>query len=190
MFQGDGSVRLTGRIRVVRLASRWKRENRGTTAIEFAMVGLPFFMMLFGIIGIGLFFFTTFALENAVDRASRLIRVGTVQQGGMSAAEFKEEICRRAPGYVDCNRKMRVNVQSYADFSDIVTPPCTDSNGNLVPAKDTTYSAGKSSDVVLVTVCYEWHLASILPFLRLGSMPNGAALIQASITFRTEPYED
>lgn len=154
------------------------------------MVGVPFFMLLFGMLGVGLFFFTTFALENAVDRAARLVRVGAVQQSGMTAAEFKEEVCKQAPAYVDCNGKMRVNVQSYADFSDIVTPSCTDGEGNLVSAEDSAYSAGASSDVVLVTVCYEWDLPASLPFVKLGSMANGAALIQASSAFRTEPFDD
>lgn len=190
MSHCGGSVRLGGQDSAVPFVCRWQRDSSGTTAIEFAMVGVPFFMLLFGILGIGLFFFTTFALENAVDRASRLIRVGAVQQSGMTAADFKEEVCKQAPPYVDCDGKMRVNVQSYSDFSDIVTPSCVDGGGKLVPAEDTAYSAGSSSDVVLVTVCYEWDLAASLPFLKLGAMANGAALIQASSAFRTEPYDD
>jgi hypothetical protein len=39
-----------------------------------------------------------------------------------------------------------------------------------------------------VTVCYEWELAGKIPFLNLANMANGSALIQASTTFRTEPY--
>ena len=41
---------------------------------------------------------------------------------------------------------------------------------------------------MLVTTCYEWQLAGSMPFLRLGHMNNGSALIQASTTFMTEPY--
>ncbi len=189
MFPRDGSVWLPGR-RVVRLTKRWQRDSCGTTAIEFGMVALPFFMLLIGTIGVGLFFFTTFALEDAVEQAARLIRVGQVQQSGMTAEQFKQEICSHVPGYIDCDGKMRVNVQSYSDFAYIVTPSCTSADGNLVPPENTSYNAGSSSDVVLVTVCYEWELAGHLPFLKLGSMPSGAALIQASSTFRTEPYEE
>lgn len=176
--------------RVAQIARAWKRDESGTTAIEFAMVGLPFFMFLFGIFGLGLYFFTTFSLESAVEQASRLIRVGYVQQSGMTAEDFKQEVCNRLPAFVDCDGKMRVNVQSYSDFGSIVPPACTDTDGNLVPPHGTNYNTGGASEVVLVTVCYEWDLAGLLPFLKLGSMPSGAALIQASATFRTEPYED
>lgn len=179
--------------RVRRIASfprKWLQDSSGTTAIEFALVGFPFFMLVLGTIVVGLFFFTTFALENAVDRASRLIRVGQVQQSGMTAAQFKELVCSYAPAYVDCDEKMRVNVQNYSDFGSIVTPSCTDTDGGLIPPEKTAYNVGSESDVVLVTVCYEWELAGLLPFAKLGSMPNGAALMQASATFRTEPYGD
>lgn len=189
MVPSRGSDRPPGR-RIVRLARNWKQDNRGTTAIEFGMVGLPFFMFLFGTFGIGLYYFTTFSLENAVEQASRLIRVGLVQQNGMTAGEFKQEVCKHLPPFIDCDGKMRVSVQSYSDFGYIVTPPCTDSDGNLIPPESSVYNAGSSSQVVLVTVCYEWDLAAALPFLKLGSMPDGAALIQASATFRTEPYEE
>jgi Flp pilus assembly protein TadG len=168
----------------------WCSDNAGVTAIEFAMVAVPFLMLLFGIITVGLFFFTTFSLENAVERAARLIRTGQVQESGMTAAQFKEQVCVHAPAYVDCTGKMRVNVQSFADFSNVVTPSCVDNGGNLVAPAGTAYSPGGSGQVVLVTVCYEWELAGNLPFLTVGSMPNGSALIQASTTFRTEPYSN
>jgi Flp pilus assembly protein TadG len=168
----------------------WCRDQGGVTAVEFAMVAVPFLMLLFGIITVGLFFFTTFALENAVERAARLIRTGQVQESGMTAAQFKEEVCEHAPAYVDCASKMRVNVQNFADFANIVTASCVDNGGNLVPPAGTSYSPGGSGEVVLVTVCYEWELAGNVPFLSVGSMPNGSALIQASVTFRTEPYSN
>jgi Flp pilus assembly protein TadG len=73
------------------------RNTDGVAAIEFAMVSLPFFMMMFGLILVGLYFFTTFTLENAVEQAARLIRTGQVQQQGMSADDFKLEVCKWTP---------------------------------------------------------------------------------------------
>jgi Flp pilus assembly pilin Flp len=163
-------------------------DDRGATAIEFAMVAVPFLMLAFGIIAVGLYFFTTFALENAVEQTARLIRTGQAQESGMTKDQFKQEVCSRAPGYVDCDGKLRVNVQSWAEFANIAPPSCTDAGGDLVPKEGTSYRPGAASEVVLVTVCYEWELADKIPFLKLGNMANGSALIQAATTFRTEPY--
>jgi Flp pilus assembly protein TadG len=154
------------------------------------MVGMPFMMLLFGIISVGLYFFTTFTLENAVEEAARLIRTGQVQESGMTADQFKQEICTRAPRFVDCAGKLRVNVQKFTGFGSITTPTCTNSGGNLVDPASTTYAPGSAGDIVLVTVCYEWELGGRIPFLSISNMANGSALIQASTTFKTEPYSN
>ncbi len=67
-----------------RLLSRWRADASGATAIEFGIVALPFSMFAYGIILIGLYFFTTFSLENALERASRLIRTGQAQKMNMT----------------------------------------------------------------------------------------------------------
>lgn len=170
------------------LAKNFLRDERGFTAVEFAMVAMPFLMLLFGTIAVGLYFFTTFTLENAVEKAARQLRTGQAQMAGKTTAEFKNDVCGFAPGYVDCVGKLRVNVASFSSFGGIVTPSCTDSGGNLIPDPTPTTVPGAAGDVVLVTVCYEWQLAGALPFLKLGDMNNGSAMIQASTTFRTEPY--
>jgi len=171
------------------LLGRWRRDRSGTTAVEFAFVAGPFLMLLFGIMGVGLFFFTTFSLENAVERTGRLIRTGQVQQGGMNAQQFKEKVCELAPAFVDCVNKLRVNVLNFPDSEAIgpgTTPQCLDAGGNLSDV--TTYAPGEADQVVLIWVCYEWSMASKIPYLNLGNMGNGSRLIQAATTFRTEPY--
>jgi Flp pilus assembly protein TadG len=173
-------------------AASWKRNEDGATAIEFAMVALPFLMMLFGIIAVGLFFFTTFSLENAVEQASRPMKTGEAQQAnnktGKTKAEFKAEVCSLLPAYVDCTGKLRINVQKYND-GDMITPPaCVDAGGNLVGDAGTPFNPGARKQIMLVTGCLEWALAGQIPFLQLGSMSNGAAMLQASTTFKTEPF--
>jgi hypothetical protein len=86
-----------------------------------------------------------------------------------------------------------VHIQSGANWSDIDPESCLDENGDMaVPAgSDTdpvTNLSGGASSVVLVTACYRWDLAKVLPFLMLGNMQGGSSLIQGVSTFRSEPY--
>ena len=170
--------------------SRLRRDENGFTAVEFALVATPFLALLFGIIAVGLYFFVQFSLENAVEQAARLIRTGQAQTRSppMTTSQFKTEVCNRAPAFVDCGSKVRVNVQVFNSFSAISAPSCTDAGGNLVPDPPPTAVPGQAGEIVFVNVCYEWELAGKIPFLKLGKMGNGAALIQAATTFRTEPY--
>jgi Flp pilus assembly protein TadG len=168
---------------------RWRKDEKGATAVEFGLVALPFIMMLFGIIAIGLYFFTTFTLENAVEQASRQIRTGQAQQANMTPDQFRTAVCSFLPGNMPCDSSIQVNVQSYPDSASITAdslPKCLDGGGSLSNA--TQFTPGAANVIVLVWVCYEWKLASKIPFLRLGDMGNGSRLIQATTTFRTEPY--
>jgi Flp pilus assembly pilin Flp len=176
------------------LLARWRADVSGVTAVEFGMVAWPFIVMLFGIIAVGLYFFTTFALENAVEQASRLLRTGQAQTAnngaGITSTQFKTKVCEFLPGFIDCN-KVQVNVKSFPDTTNITPaelPTCLGADGNLSGV--TEYTPGGASEVVLVWVCYEWELAGKVAnsWFSLGDMSNGSRLIQATTVFRTEPY--
>ena len=175
---------------------RWRRDDSGATALEFGLVAMPFMMLLFGIISVCLYFFTNFTLENAVWHTARALRTGQVQQskGAYSSATtnadrkiaFKQAMCALAPSFLDCN-KVVVIVQSTASFGGIVEPKCA-TNGVVVDQSAATFNTGSASSVVLVTVCYPWDFGGKLPFVKIGNLQNGAVLLQASVAFRTEPY--
>jgi len=172
---------------------RFAKDRRGTTAIEFGLIALPFFMLAFGIMGSGLHFFTDNALQHAVENASRKLRTGQAQKAGMTVEQFKQEICNDAGQIIECGPKLQVHVQKGSNWSDITPRSCIDggglasSGGN--PTDNIEDSSGGAGEVVLVTACYEWELAQHLAFMGYGNMPNGSALIQAAATFRTEPYQ-
>jgi Flp pilus assembly protein TadG len=192
---------VTRRVRCSRL-----RENEsGATAVEFGLVAAPFFFLLFGIMSVGFYFFTVFTLENAVESASRVIRTGQAQTqtpSAMTVDEFKALVCDKLPTFMNCNgsgNKVRVNVQSFSNFSSVAVPSCIASNGTLIPSSAQTYSPGGASTVVLVTVCYEWELTQMMVNNPLwirpqgsgqtgSQMGNGSTLIQASTVFTVEPY--
>ena len=190
-------------VRVVRprarsLLSRWRRDDSGATAVEFAIIALPFMMLMFGIMTVCLYFFTNFSLENAAWAAARSVRTGQMQQGtgaytGAMTLEdrktaFKAALCSKAPTFLNCAGKVVVIVQSNASFGGITKPTCA-VNGTLINQSAAAFDTGGASSVVLVTVCYPWEFANQLPFLKFGTLNNGAALMQASVTFRTEPYQ-
>jgi Flp pilus assembly protein TadG len=141
---------------------------------------------------VGLHYFATNSLEHAVEAAGRKIRTGQAQNSGMTSGEFKSLVCSESSGAIDCS-KLRVHVQSGDDWS--ITPkPCLGSDNKLAETSGSTSdkisdSSGEAGKVVLITACYEWDLATIIPFIELGNMEGGGSLLQAATTFRTEPYK-
>jgi Flp pilus assembly protein TadG len=169
------------------------KDKKGVTALEFGIVALPFLMFAFGTIGIGLHFFTQNALEHAVGSAARKIRTGQAQKAGTTVAEFKQMVKEEAGPTIDA-AKLEVHMQTGDNWNEVTPTSCLDSSGQQTTGTgDGTDAVGDHSGgagkVVMVTVCYEWEMAKLLPFLELGQMANGSGLIQSSTTFRTEPYE-
>lgn len=177
-----------GWMSVVRRAGR---DDSGATAVEFAMIATPFFALLFGTFGIGIYQFTQFSLQNAVDQAARQIRTGTYQTGGatggvMTTQEFKTAVCSKAAAFIDCTSKLKVFIVTPGtSFSSATTnaPACTAAD----PASTTTTVTAGSNTIVLVLACYTFDLAASLPYLQLGPTKGSAAVIQASSVFKTEP---
>lgn len=202
--------RLSGSHPIFRM---WKKDETGTTAIEFAMVSAPFMLLAFGIMGIGLQFFTINALEQGVSSAARKIRTGAAQTGMVvdgqteptTLGNFKTLVCNESGSYISCNSKLVVHVQSSDEWANIVPVNCVTS-GNLTPqtgadSDKLTDSSGGANQVVLVTACYEWDLGGAMwqkfwNLLAAGAWSHGEAandagkvIVQAVATFRTEPYE-
>jgi len=176
---------------------RWRKDESGFTAVEFAMVAVPFIMLLFGTLSVCLYFFTNFTMENAVWQASRAIRTGQFQQGqgaysGFDSTEdrkkaFKLALCAKAPQFIDCNKAIILVQSNSGGFGSITQPTCA-TDGSMIEQDKAEFNAGGASSVVLVTVCYPWSFGGSLPFISLGNMKDGSLLIQASVAFRTEPY--
>ena len=78
-------------------------------------------------------------------------------------------------------------VQSNANFGSISEPSCTN-NGNVINDSSAAFNTGSGSAVVLVTVCYPWEFGGKLPLFKMGNLNDGSLLMQASVAFRSEPY--
>ncbi len=175
-------------------APAWVKDEQGTSAIEFAIVALPFFLFVLGLIGVGLYFFTMSSLSYGVEAAARQIRTGEAQKSALNVGQFKNLVCAAAGSYINCAR-LSVLVQSGDTWSAITPQSCVDSNNNMVASTGSASDAistytGVASEVVLVTLCYQWDLAQSFSFLKLGKNADGSgsAVVQAATAFRTEPY--
>ncbi len=193
-------VRKFGRGR--HFGKRLTRNEDGATAVEFALIALPFFAMLFGILGVCQMFFWMFTMENAVWTASRDLRTGLYQTtavgsryagktGDALKTEFKKAICEKAVIYSDCMAHSSVLVQSVSSFSTLSAPNCRTGTNALVSDTDAmaAFNPGSASTVVMVTLCHSWSFGAKLAFLPMSNtLSDGGVLIQASAAFRTEPY--
>lgn len=176
------------RRRLNSLFKRFRNNRKGVTAVEFAIVSIPFFALLLGIVEVALVFFTSQLIESSLSDAARLIRTGQAQVQGFNETRFKQQVCANIPVLSDCENSLKLDVRTYLDFestkSNLASP--IDENGNLV--EDFDYQPGTGGQIVLVRAFYEWP--SIAPGLGLGpgNLANGNRLLASTVAFRNEPF--
>jgi len=161
----------------------WRRCERGATAVEFALIAVPFLALLTAMVETALVFFAGQVLQASTSEAGRLIMTGQAQ--GMTASQFQQAVCDRSGGLFTCS-KLSVNVQTFGSFTS-ATGANPIQNGKL----DTSgfgFSAGKPGQIEVVQVFYAWPLGLDLLGLNLNNVNGDSHLLAATAVFRNEPY--
>ena len=88
---------------------RFRRNRRGSAAVEFALVAPVFFALLFAIIETAIVFFASQVLETVTQNSARQIMTGQAQDANYAQANsFKDRIvCSSGPGAVQLRQHLR-----------------------------------------------------------------------------------
>ena len=173
------------------------RNEKGVTAIEFALIAPIFFAFILGIMDIGIYFFVTGQLQHAVVQASRELRTNSnAALIGTTAGHrqaFRDEICSFIQtGLVSsCTTSLRTDVVAFPDNYSIVPTSFSalDANGDgILTDTEMRYSTGGSSCAVVVRVYYSY--STLFPALQnlLAAVVPGTTYLTAATAFRTEPF--
>ena len=167
-------------------ASAMARDRRASVVVEFALIAIPFFMLLFGVLEAGLIFFGNTVLDKATEDAARLVRTGQAQAANMTASQFHDYICNQISPLLSCSG-LQVDVESFGGFGSVSIPNPIKPDGTLDSSLN-NYSIGGSGAIVLVRTFYSWDI--ITPLLRpfFANLANGQRLMSSAATFRNEPF--
>ena len=166
---------------------RFGRNEDGVTAVEFGLVAVPFFALMFAILETAIIFFAGQALETAVGDAARLIRTGQAHEDGMSETEFKAAVCERVFELFDCENGLNVDVRTSATFDSIDLGVPVDEDGNLI-TEDFDFQIGEAGDIVMVRTLYEWPVFINMLGNDLANLGNGKHILSATAVFKNEPF--
>lgn len=163
---------------------RLLKDRRGAAAIEFAVIALPLFMMIAGMIETGILAFTSAVTEAATREAARQVRTGNVQTAADATARFRSEFCRGLPATFACE-SFYFDVRTFPEFASIVLPPVAyDANG--VP-QGLVFAPGGANAVVAVRVIHPYRFLTPLIGRVMGGASSTVPLISTAV-MRTEPF--
>lgn len=166
--------------------NRFIPDRSGASALEFAIIAGPLLLLLLAILEVGLVYFASFDLDNAVAYGSRLLRTGQAQTSKFNAGQFKAEVCKRLTAPIDCGG-LKLDVRHFSNFGSADLTDPIDGSGNV---KTTfSYDPGGPGDIVVVRAFFEWDLIAKFPKdIALSNMANGNRLLMSTTAFRNEPF--
>lgn len=172
---------------LTRLARR-RRGREGSAAVEFAIVALPFFFMMFSVLELALVFVLDSVMENATIETGRLVRTGQADAQNFNATTFRTNLCSRMSIFSSgCASRVTVDVRRIPQFTNPNVPdPLGGASFNPNAA---AYDGGNPGDIMLVRAWYQHTL--LTPFLAQGlsKLNDGKAYLTATTAFRNEPWD-
>ena len=165
---------------------RLLRCQSGTTAVECALIAVPFFALLTAIVQTGLVFLAQEELQTATSQAGRLVMTGQAQKQGLTAGQFQQDVCDNVAAMLACSG-IYVNVQKFSSFGG-VTPLNPVQSGNFNSAT-MNFQVGGPGDIVLVQTFYQWPVAPGMLGLNLSNVGVNNFLLIGTAVFRNEPYQ-
>ncbi len=164
-----------------RVLRRFKRDRKGSTAVEFALVLVPFLLLTVGTLEIALIHLSRSALTVAVEDTSRQIKTG--EGACLTATDFIADFCTNlAFSTGNCSNNTKVVVQELADFNSTPTS-INDDFDDIVSDVDN----GTSDSIMALQVFHRWEV--IVPLLdnALGG-DDGELILVSNLAFRNEPF--
>ncbi len=167
--------------------TRFKKNDDGTAAIEFAIVAMPFLLIIFAILEFSFIFFGERIIHVSTQDAARLIKTGQVRSSTHTEAQFRAEICQNTlMRLFDCD-SLHINVQ---EIPILGPPPALSFNANgAINTTSFGFNPGSGASLNIVMLFYDWPL-----FVNWGGLgianwsTNREALLGTTHAFMNEPF--
>ena len=170
---------------------RFRRNRRGSAAVEFSLIAPVFFALLFAIIETAMMFFASQVLETGTQDSARLMFTHQAYDTGMDEAAFKTDLCNRIAVLFNCTgavnqANLYVDVQYYPPGTSItITDPIV--GGVLTGPFTYRVPPPGSVNTVVVRVFYKWPLFVTGLGYNIANLNGSQRLLAATAAFHVEP---
>ncbi|WP_095082377.1 TadE/TadG family type IV pilus assembly protein [Mesorhizobium sophorae] len=193
MSKGFGSAD-EHKARRPRFFARFLRDRRGSTAIEFGILAIPFALLVFAILESCIAFAGQEVLSNITDDVARRLRTGQLRAADVAGDNLKNMICDKLEVIVsqDCPNQLDVDLRQYTTFAAAAAAGFKIQAGQVVLTngganQSFAVTAGAAESKNMLRVFYKWP---IMTDLLAQSMGGNKTLHFASVTWQNEPFDN
>lgn len=164
------------------------RRRDGAAALEFALVSVPLFWVIFAILEFGAMYMVQTNLDAALAETGRRIRTGEVQTLGLSRADLEAEICDNLNSIMamECTDKLFLDVDRFDTFDEVANG--SPSVGGVVDRTQMSFQPGIGDEIILVRAYYQWELLTPMFGALFANLQNRERLMISAMLFRNEPF--
>ena len=174
--------RISGRL------TRFRRDRRGATAIEFAFLAIPFAMLSFAILETTISFTAQQVLNNAADKIGRMYRTGQLTATSTDEAGFRNIVCGEISIIVGSGcPQLVIDFQNYDEFEDVPREIPHESDGDI-DVSELKYDPGGAATINNIRLFYRWPVITDLMKPYMSNLPNNKTLLFASVTWQNEDF--
>ena len=179
---------------------RFVHSRDGAAAIEFALLSIPYFMIVFAILETFVAFAAEQLVSSSVDNMGRKLRTGQITAANTTEEKFRQDFCDEISILIKCSEsdanRLYLDVETYSNFSQVPTTiPRISSSDPFSDLKTTDFkfAPGGKGTINMVRAYYKWQIITdlIRPYITnirpAGSMPTDF-LIVATAVFQNEQY--
>jgi len=167
---------------------RFIRDRRGATVIEFAILALPFMLLIFAVLETTISFTAEQVMANTTDTLSRDIRTGRISPATTDEAAFREMICERLEVFVaDGCPGLYFDLQSYPSFA-AVPKSIPFSAPGVIDTSGFRYDPGGTGAINNLRIIYEWPVITNIMQSRIAGLADGKMMLYTTTTWQNEPF--
>lgn len=173
---------------------RFLRNREGSTAIEFAMLAIPFAMLTFAILESCISFAGSQVLANATDNVARQLRTGQLKKAAVTQEIIRTKICEQidvlvAAGCPGLRFDLR-KVDTFKQAADLTIVYTGTGKNRELSSTNFTFTPGESMTRNTLRVFYEWPVVTDFIASSISTLKGGKTLHFASVTWQNEPFDD
>lgn len=196
--------RTKARRHLTSLLGRFRRDAKGSTAIEFGMLILPFALLTFAILESCISFAGKQMLANAADDVARQFRTGQWQAVVSADSEDKQKfekmifdhICARMSVIVTENCPgLKIDLRHFDNFTDAAKLGYAIEGKQLVltddgktDTKGFVIDPGSTMSRNMLRLFYEWPIITDYMSKYMAPLADNKTVHFATMTWQNEPY--
>jgi len=163
-------------------------DRRGSVSVEFAFAAIPFFMLVMGILEVGIMILQETVMYGALQEGARKLRTGSIQLSSTDKAKQKENfqtaVCDNLLAMLSCD-DISYDVRHFKSYEDVQLDNLTIGDDGM--PENTSFDPGDPGDITTIRIYSRYTF--VTPFLDVLFNDNESGhLLTYTAIVKGEPW--